>query len=45
MGLKIQNNFFYTHLKDPSGFPSAPNVETLFVPFQSDSYRFRVDFG
>jgi len=44
-GFKITNQFFDTHLRDASGFPSARNVESLFFPFRSNSYRFRVDSG
>ena len=32
-------------MRDASGFPSARNVEALFGPFRSSSYRFRVDCG
>jgi hypothetical protein len=43
--LKNIKQFFDTHLRDSSGFPSALNVEAFFGAFWLNSYRFRVDSG
>ena len=42
-GFKNSKKNFDFHLRDASGFPSARNIEELFFPLQSNSYRFTAD--